>query len=138
MMCIMFTLLTFSLKDEKKAKYGEKVTEKKYKFTRGADKEYPPLVVGSGPAGLMCALVLSEAGYKPLLIEQGMTWTQEKPKVEDFWKNGILDTRTNVQFGEGGAGTFSDGKLNTGHKKMSDADLFWSSLCVSVRRGDPI
>lgn len=106
------------LKDEKKAKYGEKVTEKKYKFTRGADKKYPPLVVGSGPAGLMCALVLSEAGYKPLLIEQGDDVDTRKAKVEDFWKNGILDTRTNVQFGEGGAGTFSDGKLNTGIKDV--------------------
>lgn len=110
--------LDVMLKDEKKAKHGEKVTEKKYRFTKGAEKKYSPLIVGSGPAGLMCALVLAEAGYKPLLIEQGDDVDTRKTKVKDFWKNGKLDTRTNVQFGEGGAGTFSDGKLNTGIKDI--------------------
>lgn len=106
------------LKDENKAKCGEKIVEEKYTFKKGIDKKYPPLVVGSGPAGLMCALVLAEAGYKPLLIEQGEDVDARKEKVESFWKGGKLNTRTNVQFGEGGAGTFSDGKLNTGIKDV--------------------
>lgn len=73
----------------------------------------PPVVVGSGPAGLFCALTLSEAGLSPILIERGSPVDERILKVEDFWKTGIIDTECNVQFGEGGAGTFSDGKLNT-------------------------
>ncbi|MCL1816854.1 MAG: FAD-binding protein [Clostridiales bacterium] len=77
----------------------------------GARLLLPPLVVGAGPAGLFAALALAEAGYKPLLIEQGQPVQQRYHDVKTFWQSGKLDQYSNVQFGEGGAGTFSDGKL---------------------------
>ncbi|MBO5504224.1 MAG: NAD(P)/FAD-dependent oxidoreductase, partial [Lachnospiraceae bacterium] len=72
-----------------------------------------PVVVGAGPAGLFCALMLAESGLKPILLERGRKVEDRIHDVEHFWKTGILDPESNVQFGEGGAGTFSDGKLNT-------------------------
>ena len=73
-----------------------------------------PVVVGAGPAGLFCALLLARAGAKPILLERGAPVEQRKEDVEFFWRTGLLSPASNVQFGEGGAGTFSDGKLNTG------------------------
>ena len=78
--------------------------------------ETRPVVVGAGPAGLFCALVLAKCGAKPILLERGKPVEARKRDVEAFWKTGVLDTESNVQFGEGGAGAFSDGKLNTGTK----------------------
>lgn len=76
--------------------------------------KYRPVVVGTGPAGLFAALTLAKAGLKPLVIERGKEVNERIKSVETFNKEGILDTESNIQFGEGGAGTFSDGKLNTG------------------------
>ena len=73
-----------------------------------------PVVVGFGPAGMFAALILAMAGWKPLVLERGEDAASRHEKVQKFFETGILDTRSNVQFGEGGAGTFSDGKLNTG------------------------
>lgn len=70
-------------------------------------------VVGFGPAGLFCALVLSENGYKPIVFERGESVEERAKSVEAFWNGGPLNINSNVQFGEGGAGTFSDGKLTT-------------------------
>ena len=76
--------------------------------------EKRPVVVGFGPSGMFAALVLAKAGLRPLVLERGEDAVTRHQKVELFWKTGALDEKTNVQFGEGGAGTFSDGKLNTG------------------------
>ena len=72
-----------------------------------------PVIIGSGPAGLFCTYALAKMGYRPLLLERGEAVDVRVKDVEDFWKNGKLKSNSNVQFGEGGAGTFSDGKLNT-------------------------
>lgn len=72
-----------------------------------------PVVVGSGPAGLFCAYSLALKGYRPIVIERGENVEERDKSVNRFWDTGILNTESNVQFGEGGAGTFSDGKLNT-------------------------
>lgn len=71
------------------------------------------VIIGAGPAGLFCAYMLAENGYKPIVFERGADVDKRTEIVERFWKTGELNTETNVQFGEGGAGTFSDGKLNT-------------------------
>lgn len=73
----------------------------------------PPIIIGSGPAGLFCALMLARSGYRPIILERGDDVDTRTQKVNDFWRGGLLELNSNVQFGEGGAGTFSDGKLNT-------------------------
>ena len=77
-----------------------------------------PVIVGFGPAGIFAGLILAKAGEKPIIIEQGMDCDKRVKDVEGFIRTGKLNTRSNIQFGEGGAGTFSDGKLNTGTKDI--------------------
>lgn len=75
--------------------------------------KHRPVVVGFGPAGIFAALILAEMGYRPLVLERGKAMSERITDVENFWEGGILNPESNVQFGEGGAGTFSDGKLTT-------------------------
>lgn len=79
----------------------------------------PPVICGFGPAGMFCALFLARAGFKPVVLERGECVEKRLASVEEFWNGGELKPDSNVQFGEGGAGTFSDGKLNTMVKDKS-------------------
>ena len=101
-------------------KYGKKnhlsvVTPKQYpEPVHGSEKlAQRPVVIGSGPAGLFAAYLLAKHGYRPILLERGADVDQRTKDVEAFWQTGRLNETSNVQFGEGGAGTFSDGKLNS-------------------------
>lgn len=76
-----------------------------------------PVIIGSGPAGMFAGIALAEAGLKPIILERGAPVSQRQRDIMDFWKNAELKEDSNVQFGEGGAGTFSDGKLMSGIKK---------------------
>ena len=93
----------------------QEVTDKPYNFPDEGNDEliHRPIIIGTGPAGLLCGYLLSKHGYKPLILERGKSVEQRREDVEKFWREGVLDPSSNVQFGEGGAGTFSDGKLNT-------------------------
>ena len=93
----------------------------------------PPVVIGAGPAGLLAALQLAEHGYKPLLLERGKPVTERVQDVQRFWSTGAFDPTSNVQFGEGGAGTFSDGKLTTRVNDPQMADI----LKLFVAAGAP-
>ena len=86
-----------------------------YHFEVKGTKEltHRPVIIGTGPAGLFCGYMLAAHGYQPILLERGADVDQRTKDVEAFWENGRLNLSSNVQFGEGGAGTFSDGKLNT-------------------------
>ncbi len=94
--------------------------------------EHRPVIVGTGPAGLFCGYMLATHGYRPILLERGMEVEQRCRQVEEFWKTGQLDTECNVQFGEGGAGTFSDGKLNTLVKDKDGRNKEVLSIFVSA------
>lgn len=84
------------------------------KITNRRKSKYRPIIVGAGPAGLFAALILAQNGVKPIVLEQGKTVDERLKDIEEFKSTGNLNVLSNVQFGEGGAGTFSDGKLNTG------------------------
>ncbi|WIF95498.1 NAD(P)/FAD-dependent oxidoreductase [Caminicella sporogenes] len=114
---------TVDVKVEDEEKILLKNKDKKVIKTPDLDYKYPeqgsliidkrPVVIGTGPAGLFAALILAEMGYKPLVFERGEDVDKRSKTVDLFWKTGQLNEESNVQFGEGGAGTFSDGKLTT-------------------------
>ncbi len=98
--------------EKKYAKSQITIDKSILKFERkSVDKQ--PIVVGFGPSGMFCALMLARMGLKPIVVEQGECVEDREKTVNDFWNNRKLNEYSNVQFGEGGAGTFSDGKLNT-------------------------
>jgi len=92
-----------------------RVTDRTRPTWKKGDQVLPvaPIIVGSGPAGLFCGLLLARQGYRPVIIEQGADMDRRVAAVESFWQYGKLDPMANAQYGEGGAGTFSDGKLTT-------------------------
>ncbi len=98
----------------RKLKDFKEYTEEKYTFPSGKPLIKRPLIVGTGPCGLFAGLMLARSGYRPVLIERGADVDTRHMAVQKFWETGELSENTNVQFGEGGAGTFSDGKLNSG------------------------
>ncbi|MCD8120186.1 MAG: FAD-dependent oxidoreductase [Lachnospiraceae bacterium] len=105
------------LRLSKNSKLEKMEGKQEYSFRPSPDAarrfRHRPVVVGMGPAGLFCAYMLAKAGCAPIVIERGDAVEQRREKVNLFWKEAKLDPESNVQFGEGGAGTFSDGKLNT-------------------------
>ena len=132
---------------DRERRLAERIGRRDVRFTEPAAWRIPgtepgaeplknrPVVIGSGPAGLFCALVLAEAGYRPLIFERGRPMEERVRDVEHFFETGELDSESNVQFGEGGAGTFSDGKLTTGVKDRSGSIRF--ILETFVRAGAP-
>ena len=96
--------------------------KKPYVIPEAASSKLRPVIVGFGPAGMFASLVLAMAGARPIVLERGDDVDTRCRKVEEFRIKGVLDTECNIQFGEGGAGTFSDGKLNTG---ISDERIGW-------------
>lgn len=115
-------VLSAALKNKKAKEQFSAVSGEKYRFPEAVtgdasevagQKQLPPVIIGAGPAGLFCAYYLALAGRKPVLLERGKCVEERQQDVENFWRTGVLDPSSNVQFGEGGAGTFSDGKLNT-------------------------
>lgn len=121
--------MLLSEKATRRALTHKDVTEvKSYEYkTPSVSSDVRPIIIGSGPSGLFNALILIEAGLKPIIIERGKKVEDRKIDVEKLMKEGIFDENSNIVFGEGGAGTFSDGKLTTGIKddrKKKVIDLF--------------
>ena len=142
--CVQYVYTIYAqVKNEKKILSGKKdkntihIDPVEYTFPEAGEgvlKECP-LIVGAGPAGLFCAYELARHGYRPLVIERGRRIEERTEDVRDFWEKGRLLTASNVQFGEGGAGAFSDGKLNTLVK-----DAYGRSrevLDIFIRNGAP-
>lgn len=102
------------------------------RLTRGEGRDQRPVVVGFGPAGMMAALVLARAGLSPLILERGADVAARRAAVERFWQGGSLDPSANVQFGEGGAGTFSDGKLTSRSSDPHTADVMEAFIAAGA------
>ena len=122
---IIFTYtLNAKVKNEEKFKDLIVINEDTYpKIKIKRTKKVRPIIVGAGPSGLFCGLILAKEGFCPIILEQGKDVDSRKEDIDNFWKSGKLNIKSNVQFGEGGAGTFSDGKLTT---------LINNSLCNFV------
>ena len=129
--------LDVNLKDEDKIKlsnYVSKVNETSYEVNITGEELLGnrPVIVGAGPAGLTLGYMLAKYGFKPIIIEKGKRVEERKEDVNRFWEEDILDENSNVQFGEGGAGTFSDGKLNTLVKDKYGRNKYVFDLLVKM------
>lgn len=108
--------INIKLKDEKREiKFGKVKEEKWQEIEVKRNSKYKPVIIGMGPAGLFAGLLLVENGIKPIILERGKCVEERIKDVENFANNREFSPVSNIQFGEGGAGTFSDGKLNTGN-----------------------
>lgn len=122
--CLVYTLRVKVKNEEKvlrrcRSRQVSRAEKARYRLPRPVSPpDLPPVVVGAGPGGLFCALALARCGAAPILLEQGKAVEERAADVERFWTSGELDLQSNVQFGEGGAGAFSDGKLNTGTRDL--------------------
>jgi hypothetical protein len=141
--CVCFIYeVDVNLKNEKFIRLGPDVLESsilKYSFSPSGNASLSnrPIIVGSGPCGLFCAYELALYGYNPIVLERGEDMDSRVKTVLDFWENGKFNSNSNVQFGEGGAGTFSDGKLSTQIKDKNNRikevlDVFISNGAPSL------
>lgn len=131
-------IYTILIETEQKVSTSDNITEYKIKETEpvtfgSLPLEHRPVVVGFGPCGMFCALTLARFGYRPIVIERGADVDKRTAIVNGFWSGDTLDINTNVQFGEGGAGTFSDGKLTC----RNGDELLDGILKDFVRHGAP-
>lgn len=126
----------------KKSRKNVLITKKesRYSYELSGDKplNHPPVVVGFGPAGMFAAYLLACNGFQPIIIERGSKVEERSRMIEKFWESGELNCNCNVQFGEGGAGTFSDGKLNTGIKDKYNRIRFVLETFVKFGAGENI
>ena len=107
--------IDLELKDKKKELKYEQVEENKFPTINVNRKSsYNPVIIGAGPAGLFAGLILVQNGIKPIILERGKKVEERIKDVQEFIQNKKFNTSSNIQFGEGGAGTFSDGKRDTG------------------------
>ena len=110
--------------------YASKYEETPFSLPKIQKTTSRPVIVGLGPCGLFAALILAESGACPIILERGMDVETRTRAVENFYRDGILDPENNIQFGEGGAGSFSDGKLKvgsmTGQKRKVLETLVWA------------
>ncbi|MCG8483623.1 MAG: NAD(P)/FAD-dependent oxidoreductase [Clostridia bacterium] len=126
--------------EEKVLKYNPKKVTKtpdllyRYPQKEKAALKHRPVVIGFGPCGMFAALILAELGFKPIVLERGKAVEERIQDVDLFWKEGLLNTESNVQFGEGGAGTFSDGKLTT---RIKDIKRCRKVLKTLIEAGAP-
>jgi hypothetical protein len=141
----LFYVYTIDVETADEANVAKRVNLKTVTVEQPKSYQYPvsgnkplhkrPLIIGAGPAGLFAAFLLCECGYLPIIIERGAPVEERTKDVTRFWETGVLDTESNVQFGEGGAGTFSDGKLNTAVKDSACRNPF--VLETFIRFGAP-
>ena len=122
----------FIVKSNKNASFYKQVL---YKIPKVSSRDIKTVVVGFGPAGIFASYILVKAGIKPIILDRGSSIDIRTKEVKEFWEKNVLNENSNVQFGEGGAGTFSDGKLNTGIKDNEGRKEF--ILRTFVEHGAP-